>query len=515
MLNLKRILSFFICSLFLFNGISFAQNQIVQDYSKVLNIPNIRTIEASTSHLYVLSETDGMAVFRAYEDSLQWLYTSSGMQRRGHTIDADIRFAYLYGDTKRLTVLEPTSVLGVYSSTLLPAKPLGVARLQNDLFIALGSEGLGKLSLETPETVDTDAEIIGNDVIGRTDVLDVASSIISDQLFVLTNDAKVHVFSINDGVFELESSVTLRTQIHNLFLDEGLIWGATRAGDLFQVNANGLGKNLGNIEEGVVDIVSWRNNVFARGASGNIWISTNERDFKVWKNDTAAGNQITKSSYTVWMNAYSKLSPLKIAQASESTTTNQPLSPEGLKIKPIENVILTYPKPLLMAIEFEENYSVSDVELTYRSNASNASIRKQGLFWQPSVNQVGLNWFTIIATNTKGETDSTRFTVDVRTFNSPPRFSPVRNSSIVVNDAYQTKFNAVDPENPSNSLIRYLGVDLPEGANLNERTGAFSWTPTERQVGKITFRIIATDEQGAATSQDITLTVLDISREGQ
>ncbi|MCG8374611.1 MAG: cadherin repeat domain-containing protein, partial [Balneolales bacterium] len=128
-----------------------AQTQIAQNYSNIFDIPNIKTIQASTSHLYVLSELEGMAVFRVYEDSLQWLYTSSGMQRRGDTMDADIRFAYLYGDSKRLTVLEPTSVLGVYSSTLLPEQPLGVARLQNYLFIAMGSAGLGQLSLETPE----------------------------------------------------------------------------------------------------------------------------------------------------------------------------------------------------------------------------------------------------------------------------------------------------------------------------------------------------------------------------
>lgn len=515
MLKLTRILPILLFSILFFSGSSTAQSQIIQDYSKVLNIPTISTIEASTSHLYVLSETEGMAVFRAYEDSLQWLYTSSGMQRRGYVIDADIRFAYLYGDSKRLTVLEPTSVLGVYSSTLLPAIPLGVARLQNDLFVALGSEGLGKLSLETPETVDSDAEIVGSEVIKRADVLDVASSIISDQLFVLTNDSKVHVFSIEDNGFEVESSVSLRTQINNLFLDEGLIWGATLAGDIFQVNANGLGKNLGNIEEPVVKIVSWKNYVFARAQSGKVWISTDEQNFELWKNDALAGNHITKSSNSIWMNAYNKLSPLKTNSLVYNNSTNESEGSTQLKIKPIENVILTYPKPLLMAIEFESNYPMADVELTYRSNADNASIRKQGLYWQPTVNQVGLNWFTIIATNTNGVTDSTRFTVDVRTFNAPPRFSPVRNSSIVVNDAYQTNFNAVDPENPSNSLIRYLGVDLPEGATLDERSGAFSWTPTMRQVGKTTFRIIATDEQGAATSQDITLTVLNISREGQ
>lgn len=494
--------------------IAYGQSDVVQDYSKLLTIPNIKAIEASSSHLYVLSESEGMAVFRTYADSLQWLYTSSGMQRRGNTIDADIRFAYLFGDSKRLTILEPTSVLGVYSSTLLPSRPLGVARLQNNLFVALGNEGLGRLSLETPESVDTEAEIIGHEAIGRADVLDVASSIISNQLFVLTNDLKVHVFIPSDNGIQLSSSVSLSKQIHNIFLDEELIFGALNNGEIFEVNANGLGKSLGSIGETADKLVSWRNHIFVRGKSGNVWLSTNSRTFELWKTDTSAGNFITKSGFVTWLSVYSKLGPLKMGTESIQNNTPNIIGSE-LKIAPIQDIILTFPKPLLLGIDLVDNYPADDVELTYRSNVSNASIRKQGLFWRPSTNNIGYNWFTVIATNSKGETDSTRFSVDVRTFNAPPRFSPVRGSSIAMNDTYELKFNAVDPENPSSKLIRYLGVDLPEGATLNERTGLFRWTPSERQVGESTFRIIATDEQGAATSQDITLKVLDISREGQ
>ena len=510
-----QLLSFLAITFLIGQGSTLAQNNIIQDYSQLLSIPDIITIESSSTHLYVLSDTDGMAVFRAYSDSLQWLYTSAGMQRRGNVIDADIRFAYLYGNSKRLTVLEPTSVLGVYSSTLLPSIPLGIARLQNDLYIALGNQGLGKLSLESPESVDTDAEIIAHEVIERANVLDVASSTISNQLFVLTNDSKIHVFTMNDNRFEYESSVTLRTQIHHIFLDEGLIWGSTFAGDIFEVNANGLGKNLGNIKEPVVDLVSWKNHVLARSKSGLVWKSTNEGDFQLWKDDAPARNNITKSSSTLWMSAYNKINPLKSTNTTTENVQTEIPNEGPLKLYPIGNIILTYPTPLLMAIEFENNNSSSDIEISYRSSIKNASIRKQGFYWQPNVNQIGLNWFTIVATNSKGEIDSTRFTIDVRTFNSPPRFSPVRSSSIAMNDPFEVTFKAVDPEKPTNSLIRYLGVDLPEGAILNERTGVFKWTPTERQIGKTTFRIIATDEQGAAASQDVTLTVLEITREGQ
>lgn len=499
---------------FLFSNELTAQTEVIQDYSNVLDIPNIKTIEASAAHLYVLSETEGMIVFRSYSDSLQWLYTSSGMQRRGNEIDADIRFAYLYGDSKRLTVLEPTSVLGVYSSTLLPSKPLGVARLRNDLFIALGSEGLGKLSLQTPETVDTDADIIANDVIERANVLDVASSVTSEQLFVLTDDARVHVFRYQEEKFENTSTVLLNTQIHSLFLGGDLIWGATENGDIFEVNIKGLGKKIGAISEPVESILLWKEHLIVRGESGRVWLSQNNSSLELWKKAVPAKNFIAKSGSSVWMASYNKLSPLKILSQSGQSSTNESQS-FSFKLKPISNTILTYPKPLLLGIEFEGNYPLEDVELSYRSNAKNASIKKQGLYWQPNVNQIGLNWFTIIATNSKGDIDSTRFTIDVRTFNAPPRFSPIRKTVIGINEAYEVTFKAVDPENPSSTLIRYLGVDLPEGSSLNENSGLFSWTPSERNVGETTFRIIATDEQGAATSQNVVISVLNITREGQ
>ncbi|MDZ7807976.1 MAG: hypothetical protein U5K71_12795 [Gracilimonas sp.] len=35
-----------------------------------MEIPDVIAMEASPTHLYVLSETEGMAVFRAYPDSI-------------------------------------------------------------------------------------------------------------------------------------------------------------------------------------------------------------------------------------------------------------------------------------------------------------------------------------------------------------------------------------------------------------------------------------------------------------
>jgi len=167
----------------------------------------------------------------------------------------------------------------------------------------------------------------------------------------------------------------------------------------------------------------------------------------------------------------------------------------------------------LLGFEIDNGHSSQNVEFSVRSRATNFELKKQGFYWRPSPDQIGMNWFTVIATNTDGKTDSTRFTVDVRSFNTPPRFSPIRVSSIAVNEAFSLQIKAIDPEQPSSSLIRYIGVDLPEGASIDEETGTFSWKPTSRQTGEFSFRVIASDELGAASSQDVKLTVLDISRE--
>ena len=50
-----------------------ATAQWSQDFSNMIEISNVKAMEASSSHLYVLSDLDGMAVFRIKSDSLQWL----------------------------------------------------------------------------------------------------------------------------------------------------------------------------------------------------------------------------------------------------------------------------------------------------------------------------------------------------------------------------------------------------------------------------------------------------------
>lgn len=492
--------------------LSFAQQTFVQDYNNVSTIPNTIAIQASETHLYALSETEGMVVFRIYPDSLQWLYTSSGMQRRGDEISADIRFAYLFGKSRRLTVLEPTSVLGVYSATYLPSQPLGVTRIENNLYVALGKEGLGRLSLDTPETVDTDITLIGSKEVDNASVLDVASSMASKQLLALTSNQSIILYEAKDNELKHSKTFDLKLAASKLFIDGERIWTSTKSGDIYEINSNGLGRKIGSVNEEVSTVLAWQDYTFVRGETGKVWVSKNREQLSLWKPDGEAGNYLTKSLDRVWISENNSLTRIMAQQANAASTPSTKASGK-FAIKKIEDRIITFPNPLIMALELEGNYPTSDVKFTYRSNSNNAKIQKQGFVWQPTPSQLGLNWFTIIASNANGESDSTRFTVDVRSFNSPPSFSPIRGSSIVVNEKFELQFKATDPENPSSQLIRYIGVDLPLGSQINERNGMFSWTPNERQVGDNTFKVIASDEYGAASSIEITLKVLDIARD--
>lgn len=511
-MNITSKIALFLISITLFGINAQAQEKLIQDYSLLMEIPEVIAMEGSPTHLYILSDEEGMAVFRAYPDSLQWLYTSSGMQRRGNKIMSDIRFAYLFGDSNRLTVLEPTSPLGVYSSTYLSGSPNAAARIDNNLYIALGERGLAMVSLETPETVDTDAEFVAEDEISGASVLDIRSTEFSNQLFVLTDAPSLLIFDEEDSALELSNEINLRASLSHIFIDEEEVWGSTANGEIFEIRSSGIGKRIGVTNEEVQKIVRWNDRIFVRTTSGRVWVTDNSGSLGVWKDDRNAGNFIANSTHKLWITENNNISTALLR--ADSLNTNQ-VTDANFKIKEIPNQVITYPSPLIMSLEMEGNYPADEVEFSYRSNADNAKIRKQGFYWQPTVNQVGNYWFNIVATNAEGESDSTRFVVDVRSFNSPPRFSPVRSTSIAVNEEFEVQFSATDPDSPRNSLVRYIGVDMPDGASINEKTGEFTWTPTERQVGETTFKIIATDRLGAASSIDVTLKVLDIARDSE
>lgn len=489
-----------------------AQPTLKKDYSYVMEIPSMITMDSSPAHLYALSDSEGMAVFRTHKDTLQWLYSSTGMEQRGNTVTADIRFAYLFGDSRRLTVLEPTSVLGVYSSTILPSNPLDAKRIGDNLYVALGSKGLGKLSLESPSAVDSTVTLVSRSRLKDKRIIDLETN--DNQLFALSHDQLLYQFT-DKGEKQgtsLEQEFALSNPLNRIFLVESTLYGADKEGNIYEIDGSGNLVGLGNIGEAVNKIEAWKDWLIIRGASNRLWTSYQNRSPKLWKKDREAGNFFTVTKGSLWLCEYNQISKVVTStQTAETTQTGQQSEFTGtLSLKNITNQNIPHSKPLLLPIEFESEVPANAVSITYQSqDISNAEVRGRSFYWQPSSGNVGSHKIKIIATTSGGETDSTSFNIDVRSYNSPPRFAPIRPISIPVGEQFTLPIQATDPDGQNKELIRFLGVNLPEGASINESTGEFTWTPSDRQIGKNQFRVIATDQYGAAKSTDVTIKVIE------
>jgi len=485
-----------------FFGQSNAQMQ--KDLSRQIQIPEINNLNSSDTHLYVLSENEGLVVFRAHADSLQWLYSSTGMQQRGSILESDIRFAYLYGNGRRLTVIEPTSVLGVYSSTMLPARPLSAKRIGQQLFIAMGRSGLGTLSLETPESVDGEITMVES----GSNVTDLETDG-RRTLYALNGDNEILIFEVSDEQISNPQPVQINRSVSKLWLLDDELYGSDSSGRIFLINSDGNTRSVGQLSAELERMNKWNGMILARTVNGDVYTGPVNGELEIWRSGRQAGNFFTVSESNLWLTEFNGLAPVVIRESGESTRQTS----SAMRLKPIENVTLPFPRPLLLPIEFESVTDPAQVALSYTASFNNARIRGNSFYWQPATGQTGRHSVTIIATSAGGETDSTSFTIDLRPFNSPPRFTAARPITIAVDESFELQINAIDPDGIDQNLIRYLGVDMPDGANINEQTGIFSWTPTIRQVGAHEFQVIATDQYGAAASQNFTINVIEIEDE--
>lgn len=482
-----------------------------RDLAFAMEIPMIMAMESSPTHLYVLSAQEGLVVFRAYPDSLQWLYSSEGMERRGDRLRADIRFAYLYGDSERLTVVEPTSVLGVYSSTTLPARPLAVQRLDNHLYIAMGDYGFGRLSLETPEQLDSTPEPVLEEQLDGRMVRDVVSDQIA-RLYLLAGERDLFILDQQeaDSRPELNRRVELDRPATALFLTDDELIGADEQGALFLIDADGSTRTIAEAGEAVKNVRALDNLIALRTETGVFRIG--EPGGRLHQlGEAEGGNHFTLLDGRFWIAEYDRIAPLFHTQsdgtAQRAGTDEQP------RLAPIRDRIIPYPRPLILPIELASGHDPADIELSYRSEVRNARIRGQSFNWQPASNQTGRHRFTIVASTTTGLSDEVEFTVDVRPFNSPPRFTSIPPQTISAEETFSLEIHAFDPDGSDPDLIRYLGVDLPTGVSLDERTGEIRWTLTLRQVGNHEFQVIATDQFGAAASTDVRIRVIETDPE--
>ncbi len=126
--------------------------------------------------------------------------------------------------------------------------------------------------------------------------------------------------------------------------------------------------------------------------------------------------------------------------------------------------------------------------------------------WTPSSNQIGTHDVTFNVSD--GElTDSETITITVTGAggNLPPILEPIGDKTA---KAGQTLFFTIKATDPDGNVVIYGSNNLPEGAVLNI-FGAFSWQPTDDQVGIHEITLIAGDIEGGTDEETITITVIE------
>ncbi|MDR9388038.1 MAG: Ig domain-containing protein [Balneolaceae bacterium] len=535
--------------------------RLVEDRATTLEIPEIVDMVSSTFHLYVMSERDGLVVFRKKETGLDWLYSATGMQKRGSTLFADDRFGYIKGERNQLTVLEPTSVLGVYSSTRFNEPFTSVARTHQTLWIAFPSLGLGTLSLESPETVDSTPEITFRDATEGCQVQDVTSNGHA-HLFALMSCSKqdstttlVHI--VDPPSADKDPIIENRFTVEGTFQD--LHWvqtmGLFASGTERLVSVSDEGKPFFwvQLDGQLSDVHAVGNRLVVRTKTGLLWAGSLEEGFQQVRSDVGGGNYIAEFSQQsndglvsrqsndrlvsrqsndglvnpgLFLAQYDRLqaATLEVEQKEQVITSEgrQALDPKDqqrdpssgtFSLHPIPSVTVPLPQSVILPISFTTSVSTQAVQLTLLSNIEAAQIRGRSFLWTPSSNDVGEHTFTVLATTTDGRVQTQEFRVNVRPFNAPPRFAPTRAMTVPAEEFFTTQFFALDPDGLDGELLDYRAQNLPKGATLDRETGVFEWTPSSEQMGLVRFQIVAKDQYGTASVQNVELNVVSVDAE--
>jgi hypothetical protein len=129
--------------------------------------------------------------------------------------------------------------------------------------------------------------------------------------------------------------------------------------------------------------------------------------------------------------------------------------------------------------------------------------------WTPDYTQAGSYQISITLTDAGGLTAELTVPVEVTDVNRPPQLQPVEAITIDEGETYSFNLSATDED--TDNQLTYSISNLPDGAELDENSGQFSWTPDFDQAGTYTLTATASDgtEESATT---ISLTINDVNR---
>ncbi len=131
--------------------------------------------------------------------------------------------------------------------------------------------------------------------------------------------------------------------------------------------------------------------------------------------------------------------------------------------------------------------------------------------WTPTYEQAGQYTVTFGVKDPAGLTSETQATITVENVNRPPVLAEIGTVQGKEQEPIQFSLQASDPDKEDAGTLTFRGDNLPQGANLDATTGAFSWTPTYEQSGTYSPLFIVSDGELSDSAQ-ATIVVENVNR---
>ncbi|MGE3817844.1 MAG: putative Ig domain-containing protein, partial [Isosphaeraceae bacterium] len=132
------------------------------------------------------------------------------------------------------------------------------------------------------------------------------------------------------------------------------------------------------------------------------------------------------------------------------------------------------------------------------------------LSWTPGILQAG-DYPGIALSATDGDlTASETITIRVRNVNQAPVLVPTASQSGREGTPLQFTLAAGDVD--ADPLTFFAVTALPQGAQLDPKTGQFRWTPGYEQAGEYTFEFGVRDPAGLTDALDVSVRIVDVNR---
>jgi len=177
-------------------------------------------------------------------------------------------------------------------------------------------------------------------------------------------------------------------------------------------------------------------------------------------------------------------------------------------VKLTEDVVYHYQ---VKAKDPDPTKDVLSYTLLQKPGGMSIDLRTGLLTWKPTNDNVGKYQVEIRIEDNKGGFATQLFQLEVHNVNDPPAISSRPPTGATQKKLYTYQIKAMDPD-PTKDTLTYRLSKAPAGMKLDAKTGAITWTPTQKEVGKKHLVVVTVqDNYGAFCNQSWEISVFNIN----